>query len=384
MFFYAKIILQFRRKGKYALQDYSAKCIILLEATYNFTSDLQGEFHMKKGIVAFLCVLVIGAIVGISVWRYMDNRVLYNETFVNGNSAGNLYNGGLFCESSGKVFFSNPDDKNRLYSMDLNGSNLQKLSNDTAMFINADSHYVYYVRRNGQQDENFAVFAFNNNSLCRIPRDGGKVVILDEDPCIYATLIGNYIYYLHYDSEDATTLYRIGIDGKDKEKVSDDYMFTCSALGQYFYYDGTGDGRLYEYDTVSNSSTMVYDCQCYKPIVTSDDNVYYMDVNKNNALVHTNIRFGNPNTLTTDSIDLYNVYGSYIYYQRYSPDGSGLCMIKNDGTGFRELIGGDFSNIHVTSYYIYATDYHTNQVYCTPTANPGELTLFHPGVIAED
>lgn len=338
---------------------------------------------MKKVIGAIVGVLVIGLVAGIFIWRYLDERMLYNETYVNGNTAGNLYNGGLFCEAGGTVFFANPDDMNRLYSMDLNGGNLKKLCNDTAMFINADSHYVYYVRRNKSQTYDMEIFAFNNNSLCRISRDGGKVTILDEDPCIYATLIGNYIYYLHYDSETATSLYKIGIDGEDKKLLSNEYMFTCSALGQYFYYDGIGDGRLYEYDTANDTSSMVYDCQCFKPIVTSDNNVYYMDVNKNNALVHTNIQFGNPNTLTTDSIDLYNVYGSYIYYQRYSPEGSGLCMVKNDGTEFRELRGGNYSNIHVTSYYIYFTDFKTKQVFYTPTANPGEIYAFHPGLIAD-
>lgn len=341
---------------------------------------------MKKAILILLCVLLAGGAAGIFIWKYLDGRMQYNETYVNGNSAGNLYNGGLFCESEGKIFFSNPDDKNRLYSMDLNGGDLKKLCDDTVMFINADSHYVYYVRRNKYQKENqaFAVFSFADNSLCRISRDGGNVTILDEDPCIYATLIGNYLYYLHYDNEDATSLYKIGIDGEGKKMLSQDYMFTCSALGQYFYYDGVHDGMLYEYDTANDTAKMVYDCQCYKPIVTSDNNVYYMDVNKNNALVHTNIQFGNPNTLTTDSIDLYNVYGSYIYYQRYDEEeGSGLCMIKNDGTEFCKLMAGNYSNIHVTSYYIYFTDYKTGQVFSTPTANPGELSVFHPGVIED-
>lgn len=248
------------------------------------------------------------------------------------------------------------------------------------MFINADSHYVYYVRRNKyQQDEALSVFSFNNNSLCRIPRDGGKVTILDQDPCIYATLIGNYIYYLHYDNEDATSLYKIGIDGEDKKMLSQDYMFTCSALGQYFYYDGIHDGMLYEYDTATDSTQMVYDCQCYKPIVTSDDNVYYMDVKRNNALVHTNIRFGNPNTLTEDSIDLYNVYGSYIYYQRYDPqDGPALCMVKNDGTEGRTLLEELLEHpCDLLLYLFYRLQYRTGVLHAY--RQPGRASGIPPG-----
>jgi hypothetical protein len=215
-------------------------------------------------------------------------------------------------------------------------------------------------------------------------RDGKNVAVLDPDPCIYATLIGNYIYYLHYDTETATTLYKVGIDGEDRTQVYTPYLFTCSALGQYFYSSGTQtDGALYQYDTSTDQMDKIYDCNCYKPIVSGDNNVYYLDVDQNNALVHTNIESGNPTTLTTDSIDLYNVYGSYIYYQRYSEDEPALCMIKNDGSDFQVLAYGNYSNINVTSYNIYFTDYVTQQVYYTPTEGPGVMKEFHPGVIED-
>ena len=85
---------------------------------------------MKKTITVIISVLLAAVIVTCGILSYLNNRIQYNESYVNGNTAGNLYNGGLFCESSGKVFFANPDDYNRLYAMDLNGSNLEKLCND--------------------------------------------------------------------------------------------------------------------------------------------------------------------------------------------------------------------------------------------------------------
>ena len=188
---------------------------------------------MKKlPVILTIGLIVIVASVFSVVYHY-QNKTKYNESYVNGNTAGNLYNAGLFCESNGTVFFANPDDKYRLYSMDLDGSNLAKLSEDTVMYINADSHYVYYVRNNEHNSTHFNFFSFNNNSLCRIRRDGKQLVVLDPDPCIYASLVGNYIYYLHYDKDHATTLYKVGIDGEDRQMVNDSFLFTCSALGQY-------------------------------------------------------------------------------------------------------------------------------------------------------
>jgi hypothetical protein len=339
---------------------------------------------MKKWIAIIIVVLAIAAGVGYGVKASHSSQVQYNDTYVNGNTAGNLYNAGLFCESNGTVFFANPDDDYRLYSMDLDGSNLKKLCNDTVMYINADSHYLYYVRNNEKGTTSFGFFTFNNNSLCRMDRDGSNVIVLDQDPCIYATLIGNYVYYLHYDTETATTLYKVGIDGEDKKQVYSPYLFTCSTLGQYFYSSGSGsDSALYQYDTSNDQMSKIYDCTCYKPIVLSTDNVYYMDVDQDYALVHTNIQADNPVKLTSDSVDLYNVYGSYIYYQRYSETDPALCMIKNDGSEYRIIARGNYSAINVTSYYIYVTDFETKQVYFTSTSNPGSLQEFHPGVISE-
>ena len=85
---------------------------------------------MKKSIKIILAVFVVLAVViSIAGTKYL-NRTQYNDSYVNGNTTGNLYNDGLFCESNGTVFFANPDDNNYLYSMDLSGGNLKKLSED--------------------------------------------------------------------------------------------------------------------------------------------------------------------------------------------------------------------------------------------------------------
>lgn len=59
---------------------------------------------MKKKYIA-LAVLLLIAVIGSSVFYHFQTRIKYNDSFVNGNTAGNLYNAGLFCENSGTVFF---------------------------------------------------------------------------------------------------------------------------------------------------------------------------------------------------------------------------------------------------------------------------------------
>lgn len=338
---------------------------------------------MKKlGKIIVILLIILGiCLFGINKYH---NRMKYNDGYVNGNTAGNLYNAGLFCENAGTVFFANPDDNYSLYSMDSSGGNLKKLCSDNVMYINADSNYVYYVRNNtaskDSSDMDYSFFSYNNNSLCRINRNGGKVTILDEAPCIYASLIGNYIYYLHYDTETATSLYMIGIDGKNKKMIQNDYAFTCNSYGQYFYYNSTTTGELMRFDTASNTHSTMLSCHCYKPIVTDGDNTYYIDVDKNNSLTHTSISGNNPATLVNDSIDLYNIYGSNIFYQT-SDKNPELCVIKNDGQESKTLAIGEYTAINITSYNTYFKDYYTGTMYYTSTVNPGQINEFHPGII---
>lgn len=120
-----------------------------------------------KWILPIAAVLLI-----IAIWliHFFHTKTRFNDTYVNGNTAGNLYNGGMFCEYDGTVYFANPDDNYRLYSMSLNGDDVKKLSNDTATFINADEHYIYYARNNKAENSDFSFLRWNNNSLCRINR----------------------------------------------------------------------------------------------------------------------------------------------------------------------------------------------------------------------
>ena len=340
------------------------------------------EFFMKKILIALITVILLGlAAFGIYKFTNTKDETIMNNGYVNGNTAGNLYNGGAFCEYNGTIFFSNPSDRGKLYSMDSNGKNLKKLADDIPTYINADENYVYYVRNNPGDSLDFSYVAFYRNALVRINHNGSDTVILDTEPSLYAALVGNYIYYLHYAEEDATTLYKVRIDGEEQKQVMDRAVYTCSTDGKYFYYNGMdSDGNIHRFDTIADTTVTVYEGNCFQPIVTDND-VYYIDGYTDYSIIHTNLEYDNPTYITRDSVDCYNVYGSYIYYQRFDKKGSALCMIKNDGTEFQVLREGDFCDIHVTSQYIFFREYHSGEFYYCPRNNPTEIELFRPGSV---
>ena len=109
----------------------------------------EGDF-LKKSTKRFIliAIIVILAIIVISVFSYLKNRTHFNNADVSGNIGGNYYNSGLFCEHNDTVYFANPYDDYALYKMTPQGTNAEKLSSDKVSFINADNHYIYYVRDN--------------------------------------------------------------------------------------------------------------------------------------------------------------------------------------------------------------------------------------------
>ena len=98
---------------------------------------------MKKVITILLIILVLAAGVGFGVYHHKSNETKFNDDYINGNTAGNLYNAGIFCTAAdGTIYFANPSDSSKLYSMNSDGSDLTKISDDVATFINADDNYA--------------------------------------------------------------------------------------------------------------------------------------------------------------------------------------------------------------------------------------------------
>ena len=70
---------------------------------------------MKKAITISV-ITIIGLLLAVLIFLSIrSSRIVYNNDNAIGNSAGNLNNGGLFCEYNDKIYFANPYDYNKLY-----------------------------------------------------------------------------------------------------------------------------------------------------------------------------------------------------------------------------------------------------------------------------
>lgn len=331
---------------------------------------------VKKIIAIVVVVAVIG---GIVFYKVMDNKVYYNDSPVNGNTIGNLYGNGLFCEIDGIVFFANPNDDNALYSMSPDESDYKKICDDRVYYINADSHYIYYSRDRNNDESQMSFLNVNVNSLCRINHNGKKIKILDDAICSTLALSKNTLYYHHYDTDDATTLYSIGIDGKDKKQYNKAAVDPRCIVGESLYYSGVeSDHNIHRANLAQSGASTVCNEWAWMPTVVGDK-LYYMDLNNGDRITCMNMSDGSTEVVSVYGTTDYNVVGNTIYYQTVKAETDGLYKIDlNNGT--EELIAqGQFNSINTTSRYVYYRDYFSGTVFHTKLNGHGS-TVFSPGI----
>jgi hypothetical protein len=335
---------------------------------------------MKKKIIGIIIfILIVGACVGIGLFFHFRSKTKFNDGYVNGNRGGNLYNGGLFCEYGDYIYFANPSDEYHLYVMRSNGADLKLLSTDIVSYINADENYIYYVRNNPRGGANFSFLNIYTDSLVRVDRDtGDNLIVLDEEPTLYATLVGNYVYYLRYDGAETTSLYKVKIDGSGQTMVNSSSVYPCSAVGQYIYYNGVdSDHYIWRLDTSSDLSGLLLDGTCWMPIVDGNY-VYYMDCDKDYHVARVDMTTGDKIFVTDCRVDSFNVYGDYVYFLENDGDTQCVARTRTDGTGYEVIVTGVYNDLNLTKDYVYFRDYSNGYMYRAPVEMISNVKAYNP------
>jgi Domain of unknown function (DUF5050) len=332
----------------------------------------------KKSIVSiFIVIGILVIITALSVSYRFSNKTSFNLGNVSGNLSGNLYNNGLFCEYNGKIYFSNSYDEGNLYVMNSDGSNISKLYNDTISYINVAGKYIYYSRNNLNEDNLNAVFRANMFGVYRLNTNGKNLVILNNETSNTVSLGNNKIFYQHYDPDTALSLRSISIDGTNEKNLTRDSINpACIVDGTMYYSNVTVNYNLMSMDIESGSTALVYEGTSMNPIY--DDNyVYFMDIENDYSLSRVNLSSLEKQDLGTGRVDAYNLYGNYIFFQKNDATNPSLCRMKLDGSEVETILSGNFSNINITSEYVYFNQFgFDTPIYKVSTSGDIDVTRF--------
>lgn len=329
----------------------------------------------KKNL--FILGSVLAVIIAFFVIASIMGRVTMSDDFTVGNTAGNLNNGGLFCETDdGTVYFSNAYDNNSLYSMAPDETGMKKLGSNYVSSINAGGKYLYYYMESRTNGKGLG-FMNRTAGIYRSDMKGKHMACLDRTFAVTMQLCGNYLYYQAYNNNSGTRLFKIKINKSDKTEVADYVINPASYVNGNIYFNGTEqDHALYTLNTSNDQVSQIWEADIWNPVYL-DGYVYYMDVQNDYRLCRYSFSGDVIEVLTNDRIDYFNVYDYYIYYQTSSETEPALKRMYIDGSNLEIVASGVYENINITSQYVYFNQFKESvPVYKTPTFGGVNVTTF--------
>lgn len=328
------------------------------------------------GIIIFILVLI--AIAGGVVFYTIKNRPQKIPDGAIGNTSGNLNNRGLFCESDGYIYFSNAYDQRKLYKMKDDGTELECIGDVPAEFINVYGNQVFFYQTPEADNQVFGLGGLYG--VCSTDTDG-KSGMNNIDKTIVNSLIlyGPNLYYQHYDKAEGLRLYKADPNTEKKEEISDKRVFVTTPYNGKFltYNEDIGyylsafnpDSRQFE---LVDQNTRVYN------VIYDGRYVYYMDIDESYLIYRMNLSDYRKEKLTDCRVDLFNVYGDNIFYQKNSETDPGIYHMRADGSNPQLILEGNYTNINCTSTYTYFYPYgDASIIYRVPT-NGGAAEVFRP------
>ncbi|MDR0220652.1 MAG: DUF5050 domain-containing protein [Lachnospiraceae bacterium] len=276
-----------------------------------------------------------------------------------GNTIGNLTNGGLVTIQGERVYYCN-SDRNGIYSMNIDGTDIRQLSDDQAAFLNVVGGRLYY--ENYDESGSPCVMVMNI--------DGTDRRKLLDPPSRLRCVMDGRIYYVQYVGDGPGGLsrsvrYSMNLDGTDIRQLSDGQVVSGIAVADNRIYYSILEGIIenedgigsYDFDLYSmnldgtDNRRLSNDNPSY--INVAGDRVYYHIIGQGYELISMDLDGTDRRILLSDNyITCLNVTDDMIYFGN-GRDNYSLYSMNLDGTDIRKLNDVDISNINVVGGRIY-------------------------------
>jgi len=329
--------------------------------------------------VIVICILVIAVLL-----IKINSRLPENPPDYVGNTAGNIYNRGLFAEDDTYIYFANLADNFRLYRATHDLEDIVCLHRDSVEYLNpdAESHFIYYSRINYRHNTSGNdVFDIFDTGIYRLQIKKEALTRLYPEACGAVLLGGNTLFYQVHGDDGNYDLYSVPVDTENEKAalLTSDYIAPANFKDGYLYYAGvTDDHSLYALLPEAGNTSRVAEIDCYQPIVTSEG-TYFL------SQVHDYSLFYLPNTSDTatlisdERISAYNLSkdGRTLFYQVDDGKNNRLCRYDISSQKITELVSGDYKNLNTVSHYLFFTDFKENVCHGYDISS-GRLFTFMP------
>ncbi|MBR4670651.1 MAG: DUF5050 domain-containing protein [Butyrivibrio sp.] len=329
---------------------------------------------IKTAIFFILAILIM---VGITAFYISEQHVTMSPTD-HGNTAGNLHNSGLFFEMDGKVYFSNSNDSNCLYSMNVDESKPKRLTSMGVKYISGAKDFLYFYMDSTKVSGNVSGLgtATNQFGIYRCRTSGRSQTCLLRDFCGEVQLCGEYLYYQV--KTNGGSLQKIRVDQNNKSEISTELISpVCYDNGVIYYTGVTNDHNIHAMFTNAGDSenTVVYG-NYFFPVV-SGSYIYYMNGDDDYKIYRTNLMDGSQEKITEDRVDCFTMDSNYIYYSTSVKNFESLRRCDLNGNGTVAMFYGITNSLNVTSRYLYFKVYgNDNVMYHIPLDGSAPASVF--------
>lgn len=265
-----------------------------------------------------------------------DTTVTNTKSTRYGNTAGNLINSGIVCESNGRIYYYNKSDNKKLYVMNTDGSGKAALGDiQGAMELNVNGDYIYYQA----------------GGIYRASLKDGTVETLIKDNCRNMVVTENMIFYLKADG-DNTKVHSMNLDGSGENVLCDDIASGLNVSEDKIYYiNGSDAGKIYSMNLDGSGNEVFADSKNVKELLVEAGFVYYVSSNDDNHIYRINKSGGEAQQVGEKSCSNININNARLYY--YNETDGTLCYAKLDGSDEKVLYSGELNAINVISEWIY-------------------------------
>ncbi|MCR5734067.1 MAG: DUF5050 domain-containing protein [Lachnospiraceae bacterium] len=329
-------------------------------------------------IIIIIAVVVVLLLITGGIISNLRKRIPSNPQGTVGNTAGNLNNGGLFCEAGNVIYFINPYDHGYIYRMNADGSGAELFMDVPAKYLNCGGNYIYFNQIDSDIGTIFGL-AGNMHGIYRKKTTGKKEIkCLDRAVCGFVVLSDDTVYY-QYADDDETSLKYVSTDSEEKGLISKEYINpSCVISGNIFYPDYNNNHMLAVLDTRTLQSSIYLNERVHNPVY-SNGYIYYMSVDDDYHLYRYSVSDNTVTKLTDDRLDLFNVLGNVVFYQKSDKNSPMLIRMNGDGSEKTAIAEGIFTNVNMTSYYTYFQDYlDQSRYFRVPTSGSTLPEVFVP------
>lgn len=229
--------------------------------------------------------------------------------YVEGTAPGNIRTGGYIAYSNGWYYFRSNDDE-KLYRMREDGSESQKLSDHSAMYIYIYDGHVYFKEEHGYV------------GIYQVTTEGEDERMLYGSDVPYVSMVGDKLYYLDYTdglcaidlTRDPEEMAWSGETVYNDENVIDT-MFEICFDGEYIYYTTLKLNGVYRVSVADGKNERLLKNKAAY-LVMAGGYLYFDDLNDGSMKAY-NIESGETLTVAPFLGDYYQIRNDGIYTNGY-------------------------------------------------------------------